>query len=143
MAIEAPLLAMVPDKQYVWLHAATEVNALGWVLEDASFDEIAAALRLVAANRILWTSEELARVQDWREGTGRQWRSLSNREREILRLLASGMDNAAIAEELALTRKTVESHVGHILEKLDLTSRLQAAVWLLNKIPASLQEEER
>jgi len=54
---------------------------------------------------------------------------LTAREREVTMLLASGWTNQQIADRLVLSLRTIESHVSHILTKLDFTSRAQAAVW--------------
>jgi ATP/maltotriose-dependent transcriptional regulator MalT len=61
---------------------------------------------------------------------------LTEREREVVVLLTHGLNNREIAEELVVTRKTVESHISHILTKLDLTSRLQVATWAYEHGPA-------
>ena len=68
------------------------------------------------------------------EGTGRgdapnAYRELSDRELEVLRLIADGMANSEIAARLYLSEKTVKSHVGNILSKLHLADRTQAAVY--------------
>jgi DNA-binding NarL/FixJ family response regulator len=58
---------------------------------------------------------------------------LSQREREVLDLLARGLSNRAISEKLVITEKAAESHVGHILRKLNVSSRAQAAVWAVQQ----------
>ena len=55
--------------------------------------------------------------------------SLSEREREVVLLVMRGLSNRDIAEELVITRKTAEAHIGHILTKLALTNRVQIATW--------------
>jgi DNA-binding NarL/FixJ family response regulator len=57
------------------------------------------------------------------------WGRLSPREREVSRLIAQGLTNRQIARALAITEKTVGSHVDHIMTKLDLRSRTRIAVW--------------
>ena len=66
------------------------------------------------------------------------WESLTERERQVLRLLAKGLDNAAIAEVLCVATKTVEYHVTNILSKLDVASRLEAVVWVRDHWPDGL-----
>ena len=63
----------------------------------------------------------------------RRWRprDLSERERDVVVLIASGRSNRQIAEELVITKKTAEAHVSHILTKLGLCSRVQIATWSL------------
>jgi DNA-binding NarL/FixJ family response regulator len=65
---------------------------------------------------------------------------LTAREREILDLLAVGLTNAAIAARLSLSERTVEVHVSHILGKLGLQSRTQAATWAARNRPAPLDK---
>lgn len=76
----------------------------------------------------------------WREEVGERWERLSKREREVLRLLARGLDNAAIAETLGVTTKTVAYHVANILSKLGMRSRLEAAAWVHKHFPEDLVE---
>ena len=59
--------------------------------------------------------------------------TLSDREREVAMLVAQGLTNRQIAEQLIITRKTVETHVGHVLNKLGLVSRVQIATWGLRR----------
>lgn len=109
------------------------------MLEDTSPIELAKALRLVAARQGTWSAEDRWRALRWQEEVGRPWRSLTEREREVMRALAKGMSNAAIAGATTLTSKTVEHHVSSILSKLGLASRTQAVVWYFEQFPANLR----
>jgi DNA-binding CsgD family transcriptional regulator len=71
---------------------------------------------------------------------GGKWESLSKREREILRLMATGLDNRAIAEKLMISSKTIEFHATNIMKKLGLKSRVKAVAWLHNHLPEDLEE---
>ncbi|MBV9175352.1 MAG: hypothetical protein JOZ81_35295, partial [Chloroflexi bacterium] len=66
-----------------------------------------------------------------RNASERYAETLSQREREVVRLIADGRSNRDIAEELVITKKTAEAHVSHILTKLGLCSRVQVATWSL------------
>ena len=59
--------------------------------------------------------------------------SLSPREREVVRLVARGLTNVEIAEELFISKRTVESHVDHIKRKLEVGSRIEAMAWALRE----------
>lgn len=59
------------------------------------------------------------------------WASLTRREREVLALVAQGKSNREIAQKLSITDKTAGHHVGHILRKLEVSSRTQAALWAI------------
>ena len=61
-----------------------------------------------------------------------RWDELTDREREVLALLAQGMRNREIAEALCISEKTVEHHVSAILRKLGVENRVQATVWVLS-----------
>ena len=87
---------------------------------------------------MLFSEKQQTRTCDWREEVGERWESLTEREQEVLRLLAEGLDNGAIAERLCVTIRTVECHVTSILSKLGVASRLEAAVWVHDHLPDDL-----
>lgn len=136
----APFLVAMPEYLDAYLSLAVEAGALGYVLEDVDPLETAAALRLAATGQAQWTREDRALARRWQENVGLRWRSLTEREREVLHLLAKGMNTTEIANALILAPKTVEHHVNHILEKLALKSRTQAVIWYLEGLPPSIRE---
>ena len=83
-----------------------------------------------------------ARARRWQREVGDRWESLTGREREVLRLLAGGMSNTAIAERLCVQIKTVEYHVTHIHQKLDLASQLDVVFWVHQEWPDGLPGDE-
>jgi DNA-binding NarL/FixJ family response regulator len=112
-------------------------GACGYVAKDARPAEMIAAVRgaLVSEPRFSVTMAArlltLLRDQRRRERLERPplSRALTTREREVLRLIAEGRDNAAIASELVISQATVKTHVAHVLKKLGLDNRVQAAVF--------------
>lgn len=138
--IPQPLLVAMPEAHDAYLAVAIWAGARGYVLEDTSPTELARALRLVAAGQGTWSADDRCRALRWQEEVGRPWRSLTEREREVMRVLARGMSNAAIADATALTPKTVEHHISRILSKLGQASRTQAVVWYYEQFPANLRE---
>lgn len=140
VGIPQPLLVAMPEVHDAHLAVAAWAGAGGYVLEDSSPTELATALRLVAARQGTWSAEDRSRALRWQDEIGRPWRSLTEREREVMRALARGMSNAAIAAATALTPKTVEHHVSSILSKLGLASRTQAVVWYFEQFPANLRK---
>jgi DNA-binding NarL/FixJ family response regulator len=66
-------------------------------------------------------------------GRPRAIEQLTPREREVLRLIADGLSNKRIARELGVAEKTVKTHVGHVLAKLELTDRTQAALYAVRE----------
>ena len=82
----------------------------------------------------------MARAHNWHKTVREPWESLTNRERQVLRLLAEGADYATIAERLCVTIKTIERHVTRILRKLGVSSRAKAAAWVFKHVPDDLYE---
>ncbi|MFD5159056.1 response regulator [Streptomyces hawaiiensis] len=110
---------------------ALRAGAAGYVYKDVDPDALAGAIRSVHAGHILLQPEvagALLAQEETNSGTGRTG-SLTEREREVLSLIADGRSNREIARALVLSEKTVKTHVSNILMKLDLADRTQAALW--------------
>jgi DNA-binding NarL/FixJ family response regulator len=116
------------------VHAALEAGASGFLLKDADADEVASAVR--AAHRgELQLEPAVARslLASLRARAEDSKMELTTREVEIVRLLAAGKANKEIAGELAISERTARTHVSHILAKLGLSSRTQAALWAVRE----------
>ncbi|GGT10711.1 response regulator [Streptomyces griseoviridis] len=110
---------------------ALRAGAAGYVYKDIDPEALAGAIRSVYAGHIL-LQPEVAGALLQPEGTGSghsRAGSLTDREREVLGLIADGRSNREIARALVLSEKTVKTHVSNILMKLDLADRTQAALW--------------
>ncbi|MGW2639715.1 response regulator [Streptomyces sp. NPDC001348] len=110
---------------------ALRAGAAGYVYKDVDPDALAGAIRSVHAGHVLLQPEvagALLSQEDANSGQGRPG-SLTEREREVLGLIADGRSNREIARALVLSEKTVKTHVSNILMKLDLADRTQAALW--------------
>ncbi|MFE0812824.1 response regulator [Streptomyces sp. NPDC058794] len=110
---------------------ALRAGAAGYVYKDVDPDALAGAIRSVHAGHILLQPEvagALLAQEESGSGPGRAG-SLTEREREVLGLIADGRSNREIARALVLSEKTVKTHVSNILMKLDLADRTQAALW--------------
>jgi DNA-binding NarL/FixJ family response regulator len=113
---------------------AIAAGASGYLLKDAEADEIVNAVRTANAGRSPLSPEiagaVVKRVREQSVATDEpdDLLALSEREKEILRLVAHGRDNTEIAHELYLSPSTVKNHVSSILDKLGVDSRVQAAV---------------
>jgi two-component system response regulator NreC len=110
------ILSMQDEPAYA--HRAFERGAQGYVLKDAADDELVGAIRTVLADR-LYVHPALAARLVLREPDD----DLTEREREVLRLIALGHTNQEIASHLFLSVRTIESHRRHILDKLRLSTR--------------------
>ncbi|MBQ0830257.1 response regulator [Streptomyces tagetis] len=110
---------------------ALRAGAAGYVYKDVDPEALAGAIRSVHAGHILLQPEvagALLSQEETGSGQGRAG-SLTDREREVLGLIADGRSNREIARSLVLSEKTVKTHVSNILMKLDLADRTQAALW--------------
>ncbi|MEU9443372.1 response regulator transcription factor [Streptomyces sp. NPDC048304] len=110
---------------------ALRAGAAGYVYKDVDPDALAGAIRSVHAGHILLQPEVAGALLSQEEANSGQSRagSLTDREREVLGLIADGRSNREIARALVLSEKTVKTHVSNILMKLDLADRTQAALW--------------
>ena len=118
-----------------YVYEALRAGASGFLLKDASALELANAVRLVAAGDALLAPgvtrrliAEFARMGAPRRPSRKQLDGLTERESEVLALVARGMSNAEIAGHLVVAEQTVKTHVGRILMKLGLRDRTQAVV---------------
>lgn len=114
------------------LFPALRAGALSYLLKDIGPGELAAAVRKAAAGEAVLSPQVATRViTDLHSAHGPRpspFRDLTARELEVLRLIAEGLPNAAIAAQLFISEKTVKCHVSNILAKLHLADRTQAAV---------------
>jgi DNA-binding NarL/FixJ family response regulator len=114
-----------------YIHGLMAAGAAGYVLKDEAAEAVVGAIRAIAEGGT-WLSRPVAEKLA-HPGTGEdaqaQTAGLTDREREIVRLMAQGWDNARIAGELNLAEQTVRNYVSRIYTKLGVTSRVQAAVW--------------
>jgi DNA-binding NarL/FixJ family response regulator len=107
---------------------AVRAGAIGYLLKDTEDDELCRAIKAAAAGQVQLSPQAAARLM--REvRTPESPEALSERETEVLRLVAQGYSNKDIAEALTLSDKTVKTHVSRILGKLGLPSRTQAALY--------------
>jgi DNA-binding NarL/FixJ family response regulator len=135
---EAPRVVMLTTfdlDEYVF--AAFRAGASGFLLKDAPRQDIVAAIRAAAAGDALVAPSITRRLIEHfatgepsaqPPGPPAELAELTPREREVLELIARGMNNAELAEHLVVSEKTVKTHVGRILWKLGLRDRVQAVI---------------
>ena len=113
--------------------AAIQAGALSCLLKDVDADALADALRKAARGEAVLHQRVAAKLMDALRRGGDPdaalLDSLSQREREVLALMAEGLSNQQIAERLGIGEKTVKTHVSNVLGKLDVSDRSQAAVY--------------
>lgn len=119
-----------------YVYEALRLGASGFLLKDAPAEELVRAVRVVAAGESLLAPsitrrliEEVTRRRPQQRGTSAHLSRLTQREREVLELIATGLSNAEIAGRLFVAEQTVKTHVGKVLAKLGLRDRAQAVVF--------------
>lgn len=121
-------LTMVDDDETVL--AALRAGAAGYILKGSSGEEIAAATRTAASGGAVFGAGIASRILASAAGRKPAARhgSLTDRERDVLAMIAEGSSNAQIARALGLSLKTVQNYVSRVLDKLQVTDRTQAAI---------------
>ncbi len=127
-----PVLMLSTYDNPTYAARAVALGANGYVLKGTSRDKLLESLRTAAAGENAWTREELRRVTG-ALATPRMNADvevpLTQRESEVLRYLVQGLTNKEIAGVLQISYETVKEHVQHILRKVGVSDRTQAAVW--------------
>ncbi len=118
-------LSAYDDERYV--RGMLEAGAVGYLLKDEAPETIVAAVRAAARGEGYFSPPVAAKVAAWVRGE--RPGGLTEREVEVLKLVAKGLSNKEIAHKLKVKKRTVEFHVGNILRKLGVASRVEAAVW--------------
>jgi DNA-binding NarL/FixJ family response regulator len=139
MKLDHPDLPIVLFSAYdnpTYIARAVALGASGYVLKSAPRERLIGALETALAGESAWTREELRRVTG-ALATPRLSQDievpLTQRESEVLRQMALGLTNKEIAKMLGISYETVKEHVQHILRKIGVSDRTQAAVWAVRK----------
>ena len=133
---EVPVLMFSAYDNPTYVARAVALGAAGYLLKTANQNEIIQAIRVAAQGETIWTREELRRVTGALAAprvAGETDVSLTKRENEVLKQLAFGLTNKEIAQGLGISYETVKEHVQHILRKIGVKDRTQAAVWAVRK----------
>jgi DNA-binding NarL/FixJ family response regulator len=136
---DLPATAVLMFSSYdnpTYIARAMALGAAGYLVKNAPRDEIVSAIRRVAAGESLWSREGLRKITgalSTPRASGELEAPLTKRESEVLRQLALGLSNKEIAQALNISYETVKEHVQHILRKLGVADRTQAAVWAVRK----------
>ncbi|MBV9848979.1 MAG: response regulator transcription factor [Armatimonadetes bacterium] len=133
---ENPEMAVVMLTTYdnpTYMARAVAGGAAGYLLKGTDAEEMLEALRAVASGEMLLSRQELVRslrgVSENAAGAADLIEPLTEREQEVLRLLATGLSNREMASVLFVAESTIKTHVEHIIGKLGVSDRVQAAVW--------------
>jgi DNA-binding NarL/FixJ family response regulator len=133
---DLPIVLFSAYDNPTYIARAVALGASGYVLKSAPSERLIEALNTALAGESAWTREELRRVTG-ALATPRLSQDievpLTQRESEVLRQMALGLTNKEIAKMLGISYETVKEHVQHILRKIGVSDRTQAAVWAVRK----------
>ncbi|WP_425472953.1 response regulator [Vallicoccus soli] len=137
----AKIIMLTISDEEADLYEAIKAGATGYLLKEISIDEVASAIRAVAggqslispsmASKLLTEFASMVKRSDERQQLPAP--RLTDRELQVLRLVARGLNNRDIAKELFISENTVKNHVRNILEKLQLHSRMEAVVYAVRE----------
>ena len=127
------IVVLTSYHQDEYIFPALQAGAISYILKDVKMDDLADALRRAAQGEATLHPRVASRVIQELHGTNREelnpYTELTDREMEVLKLIAQGLSNSEIAEKLVISVNTVKGHVSNILSKLHLADRTQAAVY--------------
>jgi two-component system, NarL family, response regulator NreC len=126
---QTEVVVLTMQNEPAFARRALQAGVRGYVLKEAADSELVQAVRSAAAGNIYLQPALGARLAAARDG--READELSERERDVLRLIALGHTNAEVAEQLYISIRTVESHRAHIQQKLRLSSRAELVRYAL------------
>jgi NarL family two-component system response regulator LiaR len=131
---EAPdveVVALTSVLEDVAVVDAVRAGAIGYLLKDADSHELRRAIKAAAAGQVQLSPQAAARLLREIRTPEKSAEVLTERERAVLQLLAQGMSNKEISRTLNIAEQTVKTHVSHILDKLGIPSRTQAALYAI------------
>lgn len=142
---QAKVIILTMYRQDAYVFEAVKAGARGYLLKDTDASELIGAIRRVHAGEVLLDADLAGRIiQDFRakkEASTPLRAELSEREIQILKLVAQGYTNLEIAAELQLSEKTVRNRLSEIFQKLHLNNRTQAALYAIREGLAQEPEE--
>jgi two-component system NarL family response regulator len=139
VAPTARIIMLTVSDEEADLYDAVKNGASGYLLKDSSIDEVAQAIRVVADGQSLISPSMAIKLLDEFKQMSRSDRQqvpsprLTDRELEVLKLVAQGLNNREIAKRLFISENTVKNHVRNILEKLQLHSRMEAVFYAVRE----------
>ena len=131
---DVKILALSAHDDAFYVRGLLELGAAGYLMKEEAPEVIVEAVRGVGRGDKGWVSRRIAaQIADWVQVGKPVEMNLTLREQEVLRLVVEGKTNQAIAAELGISEKTVEKYMGEIFTKLNVTSRVEAAVYAVRE----------
>jgi NarL family two-component system response regulator LiaR len=128
---QVKVIALTSFKEGGLIKSALEAGAIGYLLKDVSADDLVRAIRAAYAGRATLSPEAAQSLVETANQPPAPGLDLTEREREVLALMAEGLNNTQIAGRLTVSPSTIKSHVSNILAKLSVTSRTEAVTLAL------------
>ncbi|QEG32959.1 response regulator [Bythopirellula goksoeyrii] len=129
---DTPVIMFSAYRNPTYIARAVALGAIGYLTKTSSREELIEAIRLGASGESLWSRDDLRAVSGSLSSARLENAldvPLTKRENEVLKQLALGLSNKEIAQALSISYETVKEHVQHVLRKLGVSDRTQAAVW--------------
>ncbi len=126
---ETITLVLTSHDRDAYLAGMMEAGAAGYLDKNIRAERLIEAIRRAAHGESLFDEAQISRALRWRKDVKEKWHSLSEREKEVLRLLAGGANNKAISSRLHIALKTVDKHLARIYQKLEVTARAEVVLW--------------
>ena len=126
---ETITLVLTAHDRDAYLANMMDAGAVGYLDKEIGAERLIKAIRSVASGENLYDEQQKKRALKWHGEVEKKWNGLSERERQILRLLANGASNKEISSRLSISKSTVEKHLERIYQKLGVPSRAKAFLW--------------
>jgi len=126
------VIALTSYQEDDLVQGALEAGAIGYLMKNVTARDLAAAIRSAHAGKMT-LSPEAAQILVNARTQSQEYENLTEREREVLKLMVDGLNNAEIAEQLVLSLSTVKYHISNILGKLEVENRVAAVTIAIQK----------
>jgi len=126
---ETITLVLTAHDRDAYLAQMMDAGAVGFLDKEIRAEQLIDSIRSVASGENLYDEQQKKRARKWHEEVEKKWNGLSEREQQVLRLLAEGLNNKDISSKLQISSKTVDKHLERIYQKLEVTSRAEAVLW--------------
>ena len=126
---EISTLVLTAHDRDAYLVNMMDAGAIGLLNKDTTAERLIGAIRRAASGEILFDGSQYRRAERWRKVAGEKWESLTERERQVLKLQVQGIEKVEIARQLEIGQRTVDYHINNILKKLKVKSLKDALSW--------------
>jgi len=127
---EVVTLVLTDQDRDATLSEFIKLGVSGFLCKKRTGENLISDIRRAVKGELLFTSEQWERAHAWDKQVREKWEELTNREKQILCLMGKGETDQEIAKKLCISRRTVSFHIERMLQKLPVSKRVQAVVWL-------------